>query len=209
MKQNIVVYICATIVAILIFLLSVSHAYATVTPSFPSCLNPQGSVKVEYASGVHGVVGKPGVEYTGRDVVYSLSEDTLMQCLCPSNGQGIQTNWWKVSNLTDPEIQSYIYAGWQYVSNGAAWGLESAPYLAKNAEYSCIGGMGGGGSAGVGGGPGTSSSSNGSSNSNPIGSVLGLASTGNLALIYGFAVVGLFLLVVGLVSERIIISSKK
>lgn len=119
-----------------------SLVYAVTVPSYPNCISPQGNVKVSYSSGTHGIVGNTG-EYRGSDAVYTLTNDTLAQCFCPDSGAGIQTNWWKIPNLTAEEIQVLKNQGWIYVPNGALWGLEGVPYLAKNSDYSCKGGVGG------------------------------------------------------------------
>lgn len=151
-------------------------AFAVTEPTFPSCINPQGTLKENYSSGTHGVPGD-STNYTGSDSVYYLTDNTLMQCLCPDNGQGIQTNWWKALGFTEAEIDVQKRNGWIYVPNGAVWGLENAPYLAKNIAYTCRGRTNTAG---------TSSQ------------ILGLASTGNLETIYLNALIGLWLVVVGL-----------
>jgi len=105
-------------------------------PSFPRCLAPQGTQKVFYPTGIHGIPGNTGT-YTGSDTVYILSEETLMQCFCPTNGAGIQSNWWNVSNLSLNQIDEMVGLGWIFVPNGTAWGLQEAPYLVKNEAYQC------------------------------------------------------------------------
>ena len=84
--------------------------------------------------------------YTGSDKVYTLDENTTTQCFCAEDGQGIQTNWWKISSLTSDELKILENSGWLYVANGALWGLVEAPYMAINSNYTCggIGGIGGG-----------------------------------------------------------------
>lgn len=105
-------------------------------PNFPSCRTPQGELKVYYPEGVHGIPGNSSV-FTGKDWVYILSEDTLTQCFCALDSSGIQTNWWKVSSLTIDEIDMLTSEGWIYVADGSLWGLDRAPYMAKNINYSC------------------------------------------------------------------------
>lgn len=122
-----------------ILFLGATGAWAVETPEYPVCSNPQGTLKVRYESGLHAIVGEESLR-RGRDEVYSLDEVRLLQCLCSDNGAGIQTNWWKVNSLSQEEIDILVKLGWQYVPSGAAWGLESAPYLAKNSEYACGGG---------------------------------------------------------------------
>ena len=185
----------ATIVSFfLFFIFLVPFSFATVTPpEFPSCVNPQGTVRVSYSSGTHGV---PGVatSYQGSDTVYNVSDNSLIQCLCTIDGEGIQTNWWKVPQLSSDEIENFKTLGWNFIPDGSAWGLDPAAYLAKNSSYSCR-------SSGSGG----ESSSNSSSNSNngssvggvsSIGDILGLAATGNIRVIYGLFFTGFLSLLV-------------
>jgi hypothetical protein len=106
-------------------------------PNFPSCVSPSGTQIVSYDSGVHGVVGQSG-EYVGSDAVYTVEDSNLVQCLCSSNGQGIQTNWWKTSSLTSEQYSTLTKDGWIYIPSGIAWGLQDAPYLAKNSDYNCL-----------------------------------------------------------------------
>jgi LPXTG-motif cell wall-anchored protein len=60
-----------------------------------------------------------------------------MQCFCSKNGDGIQTNWWKVSSLSFEEVEYLKALGWVYIPNGSVWGLQEAPYMAYNTEYDC------------------------------------------------------------------------
>lgn len=138
-------------------------------PNFPVCSSPQGSLIVSYDSGVHGIVGNQG-QFNGSDKVYQVSENAVTQCFCATNGEGIQTNWWKVSSLSQDQIDQLTKEGWNYIPNGSAWGLQDSAYFAKNSSFSCQGNGGGSGS------------SNGSSNTGTGGTsqVLGLATTGNL-----------------------------
>jgi len=105
-------------------------------PSFPSCVTPQGTQKVFYPTGVHGIPGSTNT-YTGSDTVYVLSEETLSQCFCAINGKGIQSNWWRVSSLGLNQIDELVGLGWVFVPDGTAWGLQEAPYLVKNEAYEC------------------------------------------------------------------------
>lgn len=116
--------------------LSPRAVWAIEVPNFPICTNPQGIIKAQYNEGTHGIAGDMSF-YFGKDTVYQLSDDTLQQCFCSSDGKGIQTNWWKVSSLTEGEIQTLKNQGWVLIPDGALWGLQQAPYLAKNSEYSC------------------------------------------------------------------------
>src|SRR3989338_10196982 len=161
----------------LIFLVPFSFAAVT-PPEFPSCVNPQGTVRVSYSSGTHGV---PGVttSYQGSDTVYNISENALAQCLCTIDGEGIQTNWWKVPQLSSDEIENFKTQGWIFVPDGSVWGLDPAAYLAKNSNFACRST----------GGSNSSSSSVGGVSS--IGDILALAATGNIMVIYGLIFVGL------------------
>jgi hypothetical protein len=174
-----------------------SPVYAISTPTFPSCVSPQGSIKVSYSSGTHGIVGS-GETYTGTDAVYTLTQDTLTQCFCSSTGEGIQTNWWKASSLSESEVNVLKSLGWIYVPAGQLWGLEVAPYVALNSKYSCL--------------PGSSSNtSSGDSNRGhgdgtgggevlgvDTGDILGLAATGNIYLVYLSFVLGFGLTFIGI-----------
>ena len=135
--------IISSLIALILFLRQVSHIEAVITPSFPSCLNPQGTTKVSYSSGSHGIVGTTA-EYTGSDTVYTLSSETQVQCFCSEQGDGIQTNWWKINSLSQEEIDQFVKLGWTYIPSGANWGLDESSYLAINQNYSCGGGGDGG-----------------------------------------------------------------
>ena len=150
----------AILFSFILFLNSVTYAFAApIPPEFTSCVNPQGSVKASYSSGTHGVPGDQ-TTYQGSDSVYNVSGNALTQCLCTVDGEGIQTNWWKISSLTSNEIETLKTQGWVFIPDGSAWGLENSSYLAKNSNYACRGTGGAG------------------------GDVLGLASTGNIKTIY-------------------------
>lgn len=141
---------------ILLFFGASSSASAYSVPSFPSCTNPSGNIKVEYVSGQHAIVGENALR-EGSDKVYSLFDGNTLQCFCPENGSGIQTNWWKITgNLSQNDINSLKNQGWHYIPSGRDWGLSADPYLAKNENYNCKNNGGGGGSSssssGVGGG---------------------------------------------------------
>ncbi len=114
----------------------ITNASEISEPTFADCENPQGQLKVSYASGIHGIVGVYS-EQTGSDAVYTLTQDTLVQCFCPNEGNGTQTNWWKVSEMSLEEVAELQKQGWTYIPNGALWGLEEEPYLAKNLSYDC------------------------------------------------------------------------
>jgi hypothetical protein len=122
-------------IQILFILLFTKVANAYVVPIFPSCSNPQGTLKVSYKSGTHYIVGGSGLN--GSDAVFFTSDITLIQCFCAESTGGIQTDWWKVTNLSQSEIDQLVKLGWYFISSGADWGLENAPYLARNENYSC------------------------------------------------------------------------
>lgn len=163
-------------------------AYAATVPTFPLCSNPQGNVIANHETGTHGVPGDSAT-YSGKDTVYSLNSESLVQCLCSTSGNGTQTNWWKVNELTQDEINIKISEGWILIPNGSAWGLEAVPYLAKNSKYSCSGGSSenrvGGASA---------------ENNSTAQKILSLANTGNTMFILGVFLTGITFIGAGLVS---------
>lgn len=180
----------------LFFQLSVQTVRAVSDPPLFTCITPIGEVIATYPSGTHGIPGDNGT-YTGSDTVYRIDSDHLLQCFCPDNNQsGIQSNWWKISGLSEEDISFFRKRGWIYVPNGALWGLDEAPYLVRNEFYACQGQ--GGGSDNGGGGGSSSSSSGGSSSSDSgvgggAGSVLGvsaLAETGSARTILAFLIIG-------------------
>lgn len=173
-------YLAIIAIFLIVFFYEGSHVYAVDTPDFPACTNPSGVIKVDYPSGSHGIVGSTS-EFSGRDTVYQLTEDTLSQCFCSTNGLGIQTNWWKVTSLSDEQIDILKKDGWDFVPNGALWGLDESAYLAKSSNYAC-----------------------GSSNSKVsiLGDILGLASTGNNTLFYSLGILGLASLTIGVILKK-------
>lgn len=172
-----------TVVSIVVLLSAfVGNAYAVTAPTFPVCANLAGQVRASYDSGTHGVAGNTST-FTGKDTVYTLTDNTLAQCLCTNSGEGIQTNWWKVSSLTEDEKNILISQGWILIPDGSAWGLETGPYFAKNSSYACT----------------SSNAVGGASTGSVLGAstkaVLGLATTGNIVFILtviltGFALLG-------------------
>jgi hypothetical protein len=117
-------------------------------PNFPSCQSPTGILRVSYDSGIHGIVGDAG-QFVGSDRVYTVSDSNLIQCFCSTEGRGIQTDWWKQASLSESQINTLRNLGWFYIPSGLLWGLDDAPYFAKNTNYSCgsNGGSGGGGTS--------------------------------------------------------------
>ncbi len=195
---------------LIVVLLSVSTkpALAVNTPNFPVCSNPQGTVKVAYETGIHGVPGDSNT-YSGKDVVYNVGQDLTTQCLCTVNGGGIQTNWWKVSSLDPEQKQVLLSQGWILIPDGSAWGLEKGEYLAQNSSFACgttttTSGGGDGRSDGLG----CASHPCNTTTQSVLGSmtkaVLGLANTGN-ALFIAFVLLSGFTLL----TSGVIISNRK
>lgn len=155
-------------------------------PDFPSCAAPSGSLIASYDSGTHGIVGSTNV-YTGSDRVYQVTGDRVVQCFCASDGQGIQTNWWKADSLDQEQVQTLVDQGWYYIPDGDLWGLSVGPYLAKNYTYSCLPAASNPPSTTT-----TTTSSGGQvQGTGTGGSVLGLAATGNtltLLLVFTFSI---------------------
>lgn len=171
-------FIIFSLLFLLITKFNTPNVLAVTTPDFPACTSPIGTLRVEHNQGTHGVAGSTA-EYKGKDSVYNVNDTQVLQCLCTEDGEGIQTNWWKVSSLNDSDIQTLKNQGWYYVENGDLWGLDNTQYMAKNSEYECHGGIGG-------------------------GEVLGLATTGDKALFYSlFGIgVGLVFLLLGFLFLR-------
>lgn len=117
--------------------LCVTRASAWTAPLFPSCVSPVGTLVVSYDSGIHGIAGQSG-EFSGRDSVYQTSDVAYLQCFCPNSGSGIQTNWWKITGMSQDEINTYQKLGWIFVTTGKVWGLTDDPYMAQNQNYSCL-----------------------------------------------------------------------
>ncbi|CAN5201911.1 hypothetical protein BH09PAT2_BH09PAT2_02040 [soil metagenome] len=196
-------YLSILTIALIALFMTANSVQAQVIPTFPTCLNPQGSIKASN-TGTHGVPGDYAT-YEGIDVVYQLTADTVTQCLCPANGNGVQTNWWKVSALTETEVNKLKADGWVYIPTGIVWGLDDAPYVAQNLPYSCLAKGGGPGPTSTpssnGGGGGGSTTNNVTNITNNISQVL--ASTGNIKSVYLYAVSGLLLIAAGIYSLRV------
>lgn len=192
-------FLASLLLGLLIFLSADTQAEGYTLPEFTSCINPQGNLKVSYDSGTHGIAGRTGI-YQGKDSVYTISSNSLTQCFCADSGAGIQTNWWKISGLTENEIDILKSQGWIYIPNGKLWGLEEGSYLAKNSDYSCKSSNGNGGQGG------SSFSNNGSGNvagsASAVGSVLGLASTGNTLFVIATALTSGLSLLAGLILKK-------
>jgi hypothetical protein len=181
------------------------------TPDFPNCIAPQGAVIANHPDGTHGIVGSTDT-FTGSDAVYQFSSQTLTQCFCSDNGTGIQTNWWNGSSLTQEQINTLKSQGWFYVPNGNVWGLSDDPYMAQNSSYNCKSGPTNT-TTGSNQGDGKSDGKSDGRSSCPqctaspqilaveSGDVLGLASTGDIGLVY--AVFGLAFVIFGIGSRML------
>lgn len=176
-------------------------ASAAVEPSFPTCANPTGTLKTQYSSGTHGIAGNSGV-FSGSDSVYTLSDGNVLQCFCAEDGSGIQTNWWRVTSISDAERKVLESQGWHYIPDGAAWGLDNTVYLAKNNNYACRGGNSGNNSSSNGGSSVAGASANTGGSNNGVGQVLGLATTGSMNIIVMIISLGLGLLSAGLLMKN-------
>ena len=139
-------HIAILLVLIFVFCMAAKPASANITsyssekttPNFTSCLNPQGTVIADYHDGIHGIAGNQNT-FTGSDKVFKdQSTGAVTQCFCPTNGQGMQTNWMKAENFSQDEIKTYESHGWVYIPVGSDWGLDPAPYLAQNNSFSCL-----------------------------------------------------------------------
>lgn len=129
-KKNILV----TATSVAIFLATASAANANAVPDFGSCLNPQWGKTQENVGSNHGVVGLGS--FAGVDSIYR-NGGNVLQCLCTNDGRGYQTNWLKADNMSEGQKSSLKSQGWMYVPYGKDWGLDDAPYMAKNVEYTC------------------------------------------------------------------------
>lgn len=171
-------------VVALLFISLPSLVGAVDVPDFPTCSNPRGILQVAFDQGVHGIAGNPG-EFHGSDTVYGVDDARTVQCFCATDGNGVQTHWWKFSSLTQDQVNQLKNEGWTYVPSGEPWGLKPDPYLIKNANYNCK--------------PTTTTNNNTTTTSNGSvlssttsdpsqgGSVLGLATTGNISVVAGLA----------------------
>ncbi len=177
----------------------VTPASAIETPNFPSCLSPQGTLRVFYPDGTHGIVGSTD-NYQGSDTVYNLNSDMQLQCFCSVNGTGIQTNWWLASSLSDEQVEILKKDGWFYVPNGSLWGLEASPYVAKNISYSCLATPRP--SSSQSNNDSNNQSNNNSNNSTQEGEVLGLAATGDSLTLLILSIIAFLLIGIGVSKSR-------
>jgi hypothetical protein len=180
----------SVILAVISVLTMAQIAHAATTPNFPTCIAPSGSVKANYDNGTHGIVGDTNT-YTGKDTVYTISDNALTQCFCPGNGAGIQTNWVKAGIFSENDQKVLIAQGWIYIPTGKVWGLEDVAYLAKNESFSCRGT-----DSKVAGASATNS------HKNEAGNVLSLASTGNFSFLLGTFILSIIFLAGGIILRR-------
>lgn len=186
---SIILYLFLTVFAFLIAM----PTLAVTPPSFPSCTNPEGQIIAQYSTGAHGVPGSLA-EYRGSDTVYRVSDDKLVQCLCTENGDGTQTNWWKISSLRESDVNVLKSLGWIFIPSGSVWGLEDTSYMAFNTTFSCKSTT-----------TTTTTSSSGGGQGEPSfspGEVLGLATTGNIVYLYGLVALGSLFLLLGIILRR-------
>ncbi len=180
-------------------LLSGASSVGAQTSGFTSCLTPSGEILANYDTGSHGIAGLGSK--IGKDTVYTASNGNAMQCFCGENGEGIQTNWMKVGNLSTDEIKVHESQGWIYIPTGATWGLDDEPYLAQNINFSC------GGSSTTSGGDGRTDGRT-DGRSDGLGSIVqaahgtSLASTGNILFIAEVFTAGVLMTLAGLFMRR-------
>ena len=137
-----------------------------------------------------------------NDTVYSLGGGNALQCLCDANGNGTQTNWLKINDLSEDQIKVYQNQGWIYIPDGSAWGLTQGSYLAQNVSYSCgssTTNSGGGDTHGDGRTDGRTDG-----RSDGLGSIVqaakgsaGLASTGDIKFVLSILGTGIILTAIG------------
>ena len=112
---------------------------ATITPpAFPDCgwliQNGYEGDQAHYESGDHAIVPDAEFPYVrhifGSDDVFALHENlegSYLQCACDTEGNGIQTNWYRSdSNLS----------GWWPIYD-PVWSLGNYRYLTDNSYFSC------------------------------------------------------------------------
>lgn len=160
---------------ILLNFLAVKPAKAEfIPPAFSSCPGGSGDIKANYPEGQHAIVGVTGLQF-GSDKVFSIGNNNYVQCFCPPQGSGTQTNWLAANNISQVDKNNLITQGWVLIPNGADWGLEPIPYLALNSSFSCGGGSSNGGGGSSGGGGGSSVGSSGGTSAQSGGQVLGIS----------------------------------
>lgn len=121
-------------IAATLYMSAALPVYANAVPDFGTCVNPQWSQTQVNTGSNHGVINVGS--FAGTDTIYQ-SNGNVLQCLCTDSGEGYQTNWLKVSDYSNAQIDELKAQGWMYVPYGKDWGLDNAPYLAKNETYTC------------------------------------------------------------------------
>jgi hypothetical protein len=114
------------------------------TSFFTNCPNPGGNQVAYYPEGWHWIAGESNLRW-GTDSVNHIGSSNYVQCFCPLNkdnnsllgSHGIQTNWLKVTNISEEQKNHLLSQGWILIQNGADFGLPSGQYLAKNKDFSC------------------------------------------------------------------------
>lgn len=202
----------STLIVFSLFLVTVVPTFAWEqtlkdSTSFPSCLNPQISPSQVNKGSNHGVVGF-STPFSGTDTIFNLSRNNVLQCLCTDNGQGFQTNWLNVSQLSQSEINVFVSQGWTFFANAGAWGLNGA-YVAKTSQFLCSAPTTTPTPT-----PGQVSSSNTNPTATPIPQatntptpkkpeVLALATTGNILFIYILLLAGGSSFILGLILRKL------
>lgn len=135
-----ILYIILSMILSEVLYFSSVTSVSAIVPSldFPSCTDFAGQIKVSYSSGEHAIVGEQGLK-SGSDKVFTLNNNNYLQCFCPPSGSGVQTDWLAAGGLTQSEINDLVTRGWHFIENGASWGLNPGPYMARNSSFSCNG----------------------------------------------------------------------
>lgn len=135
-RKKVIKSVISSLLVSSMLLIASSIVLAQDAPQFPVCSNPQGDVKESYNSGDHAIPGENSTRQ-GSDTVYSIGDGNYIQCFCAEDGSGIQTNWWRIPQLDQEQIETFIKLGWHFIPDGSDWGLEDVEYLAFNSVYSC------------------------------------------------------------------------
>ena len=137
MIKKLIIFLFSILSALVYSGISASKVSADIDiPSFPNCPTPGGTLLVSYPDGTHGIPGDSGT-YTGSDSVFSINSNQNVQCYCATNGSGIQTNWWKLTSITQKDLDTMRNLGWIFIPDGSVWGLDPVAYLAKNDQINC------------------------------------------------------------------------
>jgi len=112
------------VLALAAVILLTSKAFAYESPAFPSCINTSGLQLV--------VTFGPNNEGS----LYKTSDDTFLRCYCTGDA-GLQTNLWRIPQLSSDELAYFQNDGWSVIPNGSDVGLDEGKYLTKNIEFNC------------------------------------------------------------------------